>query len=89
MKNSADTQITNTETIENNKLIKVHQKTIERTLQKYILSGQSIDGLINDCRIILNRLREYPEENKNQIHYYEKLWMENIKYRQIKINNKP
>lgn len=55
---------------------KIYTKTVNKDLQRLLTGGSTPIELITECRLILKELREYPEENKNQIKYYEKLWIE-------------
>lgn len=43
-------------------------------LQKY--AEWTIEQIAENCKENLKELREFPEDNKHQIRYYEKVWME-------------
>ncbi len=51
----------------------VHLKTVRKDIELK-LEVYSVDELIVDCKRILNELKRYPIDNKQQIVYYTKFW---------------
>lgn len=52
---------------------KIHLSRVRQDLELK-LEVYSADELIVDCRRVLKDLKQYPNDNKWQIKYYEKFW---------------
>ena len=46
-----------------------------------LLKSNSITDIFQQVHSVLNELKEYPQENANQIKYYTKLYLELINYK--------
>ena len=52
---------------------KIHLSRVRKELE-YKLEVYSVDELIVDCRRVLKDLKQYPNDNKWEIKFYEKFW---------------
>lgn len=50
-----------------------HDKTVRKDVERS-LGAYSYEEVLYDCKKTLAELRQYPEENKNQIKYYTQFW---------------